>query len=63
MRLSDKPKTYTLKLTKQEVWALRESFEAAFTDPNARSATDVAVSDKLSDLLQRSRRDSGGFQR
>lgn len=49
---------YTLKLTKQELWALSQNYAAAFTDPEARSEIEVKVSEKLGDLYQRAHRDS-----
>ncbi len=51
-------KLYTLKLTKQELWALSQNYAAAFTDPEARSEIEVKVSDKLGDLYQRAHKDA-----
>jgi hypothetical protein len=50
-------KAYTLKLTKQELWALSQNYDAAFTDPDARNDIEITVSDKLKKLYQRTRND------
>lgn len=43
-------KFYTLKLTSKELWHLRESYEASFTDPDSRNAVEIAISVKLGHL-------------
>lgn len=53
-------KMHTLRLTDKELWYLRESFEAAFTDPNSKNEHEISVGEKLDDLLRRSRRSKGG---
>jgi len=50
-------KIYTLKLTKAELWALSQNYDAAFTDPDARNDVEVNVSDKLKDLYRRAHKD------
>jgi hypothetical protein len=55
--MSRQPKLYTLALTGREVWALSQSYDASFTDPEGRDETEIAVSRKLDALVQRAHRD------
>lgn len=51
-------KIYTLKLTKEQLWALAEGYAASFTEPDMRNAVELAVSGKLQTLYQRAHKDS-----
>ena len=50
-------KTYTVTLTAKQIWHLRESFEASFTDPDSMNETERALSDKLDALQARAHKD------
>lgn len=50
------PKRWSISLTKDEIWYLREAFEAAFTEPDERNPIELRLSKKLGDLLLKSRR-------
>ena len=42
--------TFSIKLTAAQAWALRESYEAAFTDPGSRNEAELEVSAILDTL-------------
>lgn len=46
-------KQYTLKLTKAELWLLSQNYDAAFTDPDARTDAEIKVSGKLAELYRK----------
>lgn len=51
-------KTYNLgPLTADEIWHLREQFEAAFTDPASKNAVERRLSQRLDALAARVHRD------
>ncbi|MRX31869.1 hypothetical protein [Aminobacter sp. MDW-2] len=46
-------KLYTLRLTKDELYALKEAYHANWTAPEERSELELRVADRLDDLYHR----------
>ena len=44
-------KTYTLKLTGDQLWALSAAYDASFTDPDSQNKHEKAVKRKLDTLI------------
>lgn len=44
-------RTYTLKLTYKQLWALQQSYEASFTAPDEKGDVERFVSDELNRVV------------
>lgn len=52
-----KTKTYSLKLTEQELWYLKCGYDASFTDPDSMSKVEKSASKKLNQVWLKARRE------
>lgn len=51
-------KLYTLKLTKAELWVLKEAYHASWTAPEMRSELELSIAERLDALYHRAWSDS-----